>query len=140
MFKTRALEEKTKLTELKVEEAFLVKRQMADHEAGKLKTQPIVAKARARTKIFEESEVDNKFLHRDTESPDKQKFVVFSQSIQRASTGTSHHERSKPSTKYQKNVTNNIQSKGQDVTEILCKLEKQQSAPDLDLDVFDGNP
>ena len=42
--------------------------------------------------------------------------------------------------KHPRNVANNTQSKGQDVTEILCKLVKQQSAPDVDLDVFDGNP
>ena len=29
---------------------------------------------------------------------------------------------------------------GQDVTEILCKLVKQQSAPDVDLDVSDSTP
>ena len=37
-------------------------------------------------------------------------------------------------------MTNNIQLIGQDVTEILCKLVKQQAVPDVDLDVFDGNP
>ena len=37
-------------------------------------------------------------------------------------------------------MTINIQSMGQDVSEILCKLVKQQEAPDVDFDVFDGNP
>ena len=37
-------------------------------------------------------------------------------------------------------MTNNIQSKSQDATEILCKLVKQQAAPDVHLNVFDGNP
>ena len=27
-----------------------------------------------------------------------------------------------------------------DIAEVLCNLVKQQSAPDVDLDVFDGNP
>ena len=36
---------------------------MADNEAEQLKSQQMVAKARARTKIYEESEVDNKVLH-----------------------------------------------------------------------------
>ena len=35
--KTRALEEKVKLAELEAEEAFLVRRQIADNEAEKLK-------------------------------------------------------------------------------------------------------
>ena len=37
-------------------------------------------------------------------------------------------------------MTNNIQKKGQGLTEIFCKLVKQQSVPDVDLNVFDGNP
>ena len=117
--KTKALEEKAKLTELEKEEALLVRRQTVDNEAEKLRIQQMVAKARARTKIFEESEVDNKFLHHD-----KQKFVGSSQDIHRTSTGISHHQRSEPTMKHQRNVTNNLQSKGQDVTEILCKLVK----------------
>ena len=88
----------------------------------------MVAKARGRTKIFEESEIDNKFLLYD-----KQTFVGSSQNIHRTSTGISHQQKSEPTIKHSKNVTNNIQSKGQDVSEILCKLVKQQSAPDVDL-------
>ena len=42
--------------------------------------------------------------------------------------------------KHQGNITINIQSMGQDVSEMLCKLVKQQEAPDVDFDVFDGNP
>ena len=38
---------------------------MADNEAQKLKSQQIVAKARARTKIFQELEVHKKFLDHD---------------------------------------------------------------------------
>ena len=63
--KARALEEKAKFAELEAEKAFLVRRQMANNEAEKLKIQQMVAKARARTKIFEEPEIDNKFLHHD---------------------------------------------------------------------------
>ena len=63
--KTRALEKKTKLAKLESEEAFLVRGQMAGNEAEKLKIQQTVAKTGARTKTFEESEVDNKFLHHD---------------------------------------------------------------------------
>ena len=63
--KTRVLEKKAKLDKLESEEAFLVRRQMAGNEAEKLKIQQTVAKTGARTKTFEESEVDNKFLHHD---------------------------------------------------------------------------
>ena len=62
---TRALKERVKLAEIEAEDKFLVSRQMADNEAEKLKIQQMAAKAKARTKIFKESEVYNKFLHRD---------------------------------------------------------------------------
>ena len=104
--KTRALKEKAKLAELEVEEGFLVRRQIADNEAEKLKIQQMVAKARARAKIFEESEVD-KFLHHD-----KQTFVGSSQDIHRTNTGISYQQRSEPTMKHPRNVTNNIQWKG----------------------------
>ena len=133
--KTRALEKKAKLAKLESEEAFLVRRQMAGNEAEKLKIQQTVAKTGARTKIFEESEVDNKFLRHD-----KQKFVRSSQDIHRTNSGISHHQRNEPTMKHQGNITINIQSMGQDVSEMLCKLVKQQEAPDVDFDVFDGNP
>ena len=120
--KTRALKEKVQFLEVKAEEALLVRRQMADIDAENVKIQQMVAKARARTKIFEEPEVDNKFLHRDTENPHKQKFVGSSQDSHRTSTGINLNQRSKPTTKYQRNVTNNILSKDQYVTEILHKL------------------
>ena len=42
--------------------------------------------------------------------------------------------------KHPRNVTSNIQIKGQGVTEILCKLVTQQSVADVDLDLFDGSP
>ena len=132
--KTRTLEENAKLAELEAEEAFLVRTQMADSEEEMLKIQQMVAKTRAKTKIFEESEVDNKFLHHN-----KQNFVASSQDIHRTSTGISHHQRREPTMKHQSNVANNIQSKGQDFTEILCKLVKHKSAPYVDLDAVGGN-
>ena len=132
--KTRTLEENSKLAELEAEEAFLVRTQMADSEEEMLKIQQMVAKTRAKIKIFEESEVDNKFLHHN-----KQNFVVSSQDIHRTSTGITHHQRREPTMKHQSNVANNIQSKGQDFTEILCKLVKHKSAPYFDLDAVGGN-
>lgn len=90
---------------------------MADIEAEKLEIQQMVANSRARAKVFEESEADNKFLHHV-----KQKFLGSSQNIQRTSSGISHQQRSEPIMKHERNVTNKIKPKGQDVTEILCEL------------------
>ena len=132
--KTRALEENSKLAELEAKKAFLVRKQMADSEEEMLKIQQMVAKTRAKTKIFEESEVDNKFLHHN-----KQNFVASSQDIHRTSTGISHHQRREPTTKHQWNVPNNMQSNGQDFTEILCKVVKHKSAPYVDFNAFGGS-
>lgn len=82
----------------------------------------MAVKARARTNIFEESEFGNKFLHQDTESPDNQEFVGSTQQkdIHKTSNSNSHHQRSELTTDHQRDVTKNIRSKGQGITEILC--------------------
>ena len=50
-----------KLAELLAEESFLMKRQIAENEAERLKVQEMVAKAKARTKVYQESKsVDGK--------------------------------------------------------------------------------
>ena len=95
---------------------------MADIEAEKLEIQQMVANSRARAKVFEESEADNKFLRHV-----KQKFLGSSQNIQRTSSGISQQQRSEPIMKQERNVTNKIKPKGQDVTEILCELVKKIS-------------
>ena len=68
---------------------------MADNEAQKLKSQQNIAKARARTKIFEELEVDKKFLDHD-----KQKFIGSSQNINKTNTDISHHQRNEHTVKH----------------------------------------
>ena len=72
--KTRAVEEKAKLAEILAEESFLIKRQTAENEAERLNFQEIVAKAKVRTKVFEESEFGDGKLFQWTEEvrPNKQ--------------------------------------------------------------------
>ena len=65
--KTRAMEEKAKLAELLAEESFLMKRQIAENEAERLKVQEMVAKAKARAKVYEESESGDGKLFPQTE-------------------------------------------------------------------------
>ena len=64
------MEEKAKLAELLAEELFLMKRQIAENEAERLKVQEIVAKA----KVYEESESGDGKLFPQTEEarPSKQ--------------------------------------------------------------------
>ena len=99
---------------------------MADNEAQKLKIQQTVPKATARTNISEESEVDSKFHHHE------QKFVGSMLDIHRTSTGN-HHKTSEPTMKHTATTT---YSQRVNMSEILCKLVKQQSVPDADLMYF----
>ena len=58
--KIRAVEEKAKLVELLAEESFLIKQQMAQNEAEKLKVQQEIAKAKARFRVFETSAIERR--------------------------------------------------------------------------------
>ena len=49
------MEEKAELAKHLAEQSFLMKREIAENETGRLKVQEMVAKAKARTKVFEES-------------------------------------------------------------------------------------
>ena len=62
-----------KLAELLAEESFLMKRQIAENEAERLKVQEMVAKAKARAKVYQESKsVDGKLSpHREEARPSK---------------------------------------------------------------------
>lgn len=60
-FKTRAIEEKTKLVELPAEESLLIKQEVPEKKAEKLKVQHDIAKTtNTELKIFETSAVDGK--------------------------------------------------------------------------------
>ena len=89
----------------------------------------MVAKAEARAKVYEESEsVDGK-LFTQTEEARPSKQTDIDHYIQRGS--------------HQKLIQDeHLHPKKTDIAEVLlCNLVvKQQSAPDVDLDVFDGNP
>ena len=54
--KKRTMEEKAKFSKLLAEGSFLIKRQIAKNETERLKVQELVAKAKARAKVFEEFE------------------------------------------------------------------------------------
>lgn len=64
-FKTGAMEEKAKSTELLAEESFLMKIQIAQNESERLKVQKTIAKATA--KFLEESESGDGDLFSQTE-------------------------------------------------------------------------
>lgn len=51
------MKKKAKLAKLLAEGSFLRKRQIAENKTERLKVQELVVKAKARTKVFEESEL-----------------------------------------------------------------------------------
>ena len=124
--KTRAMEGKAKLAELSAEESFLMKRQIAENEAEGLKVQEMVAKAKARTKFYKESKSGDGKLFPQTEAR-LSKQTDIDHYFQRGS--------------HQKLIQDeHLHAKKTDNAEALCNLVKQQSAPDVDLNVVDGNP
>ena len=72
--KTRAMEEKAKLAELLAEESFLMKREIAENKAERLKVQEMLAKVKARAKVFQKSDSGDGMLFAQTEEarPNKQ--------------------------------------------------------------------
>ena len=70
----RAMDEKAKFAELLAEESFQMKRQIAENGTERLKVQEMVAKAKARAKVFEESESRDGKLFPQTEEAS----IVFS--------------------------------------------------------------
>ena len=120
------MEEKAKLAELLAEESFLMKRQIAENEAERLKVEEMVAKAKARAKIYEESDSEdgNPFLQKEEARSSKQTDI--DHYFQRGSN--------------QKLIQDeHLHPKKTEIAEELCNVVKQQSAPDVDLDVFDRN-
>ena len=104
-----------------------MKRQIVENEAERLKVQEMLAKAKARAKVFEESE-----------SGDGKIFPLTKEAIPNKQRGLGHYLQKGS---HQKQILDaHLFPKKADIAEVLCNLLKQQSTPDIDLDVFDGNP
>ena len=108
------MEEKAKLAELLAEESFLMKRQIAENEAERLKVQEMVAKAKARAKVYEESESGDGKLFPQTEEARPSKQTDIDHYFQRGSHQKLIHDE-------------HLHSKKTDIAELLCNLVKQQT-------------
>ena len=124
--KMGVMEEKEKLAELLAEESFLRKRQIAENEAERLKVREMVAKRKARAKVFEESESGDGKLCPQTEEPRPDKQTDADHYLQRRS-------------QQKQGLDEHLPPKKTDIAEVLCNLVKHQSVPHVDLDGFDGN-
>ena len=86
----------------------------------------MVAKAKARAKVFEESESGNGDLCPQTEEPRPDKQTDADHYLQRRS-------------QQKQGLDEHFPPRKTDIVEVLCNLVKHQLAPDVDLDVSDGN-
>ena len=122
--KTKAIEEETKLAEPLAEESFLMKRQIAENEAERMKVQEMLAKAKA--EVYEESVSGDGKIFPQTEEARPSKQTDIDHYFQKGS--------------HQKLIQDeHLHPKKTDIADVLCNLVKQQSATDVELDVFDGN-
>ena len=130
---------------------------MAENEAEKLKVKQEIAKAKARSRVFETSAVDGRWLKMEqygTEAPSiigRSKYGERTWDIDQSRHGeriwditqSRHGERiwDIPQLRQERNMIGNENEEidrtvaaGQvDITSILCNLLEQQSAPDVDL-------
>ena len=168
--KEKAMQEKLRVAELLAEAAFLEKKRTAQHQADELRVQEELAKAKSRMKIFDAEEAikhietPRRMLNfGNDKSAIKPEMNTFDQDLLK------HHQyfqipvdkRNTIHCMHQSNFNKNRGSgwknevhgtKDQkvlvdygnkhdiDTNEIICILIKQQSAPEVDIDCFDGNP
>ena len=157
--KNRAMEQKAKFAELMAEAEFLERRQQAENEAQKLKTEEKLPKAKGRSQVFEDMQ-DSLLLksretakevgisHEATKVRTNVDVHQFSGKIQNPptrmkmdDTRTSHQEPLlRSSLKKPREVPSSSNEITGDISRMLCNLLRQQPAPDVDIPVFTGNP
>ena len=141
------------------EAEFLEKRQQAENEAQKLKIEEKLAKAKARSQVFEDMQ-DSILLksgetakevgisHETTKVRTSVDAHQFSWKIcnpptrmKMDDTRTSHQEPLlRSSLKKPREAPSSSSEITGDISRMLCNLLRQQSAPDVDIPVFTGNP
>ena len=124
---------------------------MAEKEAAKLKIQQEIAIAKARSRVFETSAIEGRGLKIEqysTKAP-----LVIGNSKHGEKTWDIDQSRHGeiiwdiPQSRQERNtvgmeneeIDRTVTAGQADVTSMLCNLLKQQSAPDVDLDIFDEN-
>ena len=139
--KSDRIEGKVKLAELLAQEAFFEKRQQVENEAQRLKMQEKLAKARARAQILEnvefgeEQELGGEILGNHQQS-------LHSRLTKKENSEAPHSQQDSGYLNpiHQAEPEKEGFSSEKNIVDALCHLVKQQSAPDIELDVFDGNP
>ena len=152
--KEKELEDKIRVAELAAEAELLEQKQIIECEAQKLKIREELANARARVSAhnevkpvyFEEAIThkekqfghDSRYHRRDYESTVQGKEMNCFDTWNSSAVRDHCKEKLKQKSIIKKNVPAVIVDEG--VSKIMCQLLKQQSAPDIDVDIFSGNP
>ena len=153
-YKERAMEEKAKLAGLIAEAEFMQQRQMAENRAEQLRVQEKLEKSKARSEVYEDMErkgpeVDKSEIIRGSkvETVTGQQRIIYKHQVKsaivdnniQAPTGKiSHHyeedgrAKSKSTTKNNKNT--------EELSQMICNLLRHQSAPNVEIMTFTGNP
>ena len=121
--------------------SFLIKQQMAQNEAEKLKVQQEIVKAKARSRVFETSAIEWRGFKIEKYSIEALLII-----------GNSQHGILTMNMKYSsikarntigienEEIGRTVTARQADITRTFCNLLKQQSGPDVDLGVFNRNP
>ena len=135
------IEGKVKLAELLEHEAFFEKHQQVENKAQRMRMQEKIAKARARAKILEnddfgdEQELQGEILGNRQQS-------LHSRQTKKENSEASHSQQNSDDLNpmHQAEQEKEGLSSEKNIVDALHNLVKQQTAPDIELDFFDGIP
>ena len=135
----------------------LEEKQILETEARKLKIKEELAKAKARLSAYHDIPVDNIQIKQESAQQrcDYQREKMSSARDQKHQQAKIYNEdqlrngwdkfdqriKEKEDKSYQKTSSKKLLGAQDDcISEMMCRLLKQQSAPEIEIDVFDGNP
>ena len=152
--KERAMEEKAKLTELIAEAEFMQQRQMAENLAEQFRVQEKLAKAMARSDVYEamerkRSKVDQSEIIRGSKvetvigqqeimHKHQVKSAALDDNIQAPTEKVSHHYEVDGRAKSRSAMKNTKNT--EERSQMMCNLLRHQSAPNVEIQTFTGNP
>ena len=139
--KSDRIEGKVKLAELLAQEAFFEKREQVENKHQRLRMPEKLPKAMARAKILENVEFgEAKELRGEILGNLQQSLHSTQIKKENSEASCSQQDSDYLNPVYQAEQEKEGFSSEKKIVDALCHLVKQQSAPDIELDVFDGNP
>ena len=155
----RELEEKVRIAELMAEAEYIEQRQYAENQPEMLKIQQEIAKSKARAEVYDQ--LDTKFVDDRSQLSDDKIDVAQKCQPRNIAQSSLNYPRSNTLQKdndaihdivHDRGLMRTQRVKGQqhgnnlrrnndvNIAEMMCKLVNQQAAPEIDIDLFGGNP